>query len=369
MICEVLQLTGKRRADVAVEVPYVTIGPSAAAALQAENGMLTTPHQADLGHTSQYGHPPGIGGETLGYATLLVPFRPTHVLGDHGQPIWTSQRLNLLPAGVLGGSLSTQVVEAIEFAVRPTLRGEATAVQEAENRVEQVADDTRTPGGFIHDIEGAHHEPAGTRRYPRTRLRSRPMDRERVGRTIDSMRKRWSEAPQPVRRLALYCYLALLPVVAAQVVAATALVRRIQAMAESASSDPFAMLAGTEAKVEVTVTTIEKFSSGFAMSGAASFGVLALFAGTWLIPPYRHRSLKVLEFAVVAQALLLVWSAVGLFNGDRVLDASLIGTFATALYGIPVLLLARNATVRAWSIRFEPPRPPLPSDTPGEPLP
>jgi hypothetical protein len=158
----------------------------------------------------------------------------------------------------------------------------------------------------------------------------------------------------------LFCYLALVPVVVAQVIAAAALIRRVSAMAESASADPFALLLDEDKKVEVTSTALERFSSGFAMSGAASFAILALFAGTWLLPPYRNRSHKTVIYATLAQLVLLAWAALSVASGQRVPDAGLAGTFATVAYTLPAFLLAWHPTVRAWSVRFEPPPPPLP---------
>ncbi len=168
--------------------------------------------------------------------------------------------------------------------------------------------------------------------------------------------------------MTLFCYLALIPVIAAQVVAAMALVRRVTVMLENAVSDPFAMLSDSGSGspvVEVTTSSLERFSSGFAMSAAASFGVLALFAGTWLIPPYRNRSHRVLIWSVAAQGALVLWSLIPAITGSAAFGAATVGTVATLLYGLPALWLARHPVVVAWSVRFEPPPPPLPQSTPG----
>lgn len=187
------------------------------------------------------------------------------------------------------------------------------------------------------------------------------MDQRAWPGTVGEMRERWRRAPRQVRRLAVYCYAALVPVVVAQVIAAAALVRRVTAMAESMAGDPFATLTGEGVGAPtVSYSALERFSSGFAMSGAASFAVLALFAGTWLVTPYRNRSYRALIWSVMAQAALVGWSIIGLLTGSKVLDASVVGILATVVVTIPALLLAREETVRAWSVRFEPPPPPLP---------
>jgi hypothetical protein len=165
----------------------------------------------------------------------------------------------------------------------------------------------------------------------------------------------------------LFCYVACVPVIVAQIIAALALIRRVREMAEAATADPFALLTqGSSEKTTQVSSALEQFSSGFSMSGPASFGIAAVVAGMAMVPPYRYRSRMFLVWSVGAQLALVGWSVTSVIIGSRNFDAGALGTWATALYGIPVMVFALSPTVRAWSVRFEPPPPPLPGDLPQQ---
>lgn len=166
----------------------------------------------------------------------------------------------------------------------------------------------------------------------------------------------------------LFCYVSLIPVIAATVVSVMGLIHRVESMINNMAADPFAMLeqSASGKTAEVTSSALERFCSGFAMSATASMGTTALFAGLALLTPYRYRSRTVLSWSLVLQMILVVWSAVGVIAGWRPFDASMMGTLVTLLYGVPLALLVRNSTVLAWSVRYEPPPPTLPQPEQGQ---
>ena len=164
---------------------------------------------------------------------------------------------------------------------------------------------------------------------------------------------RWHSAPKQVRKVVLLSGGLFVLVVAAQAVALTGIVTSMLSTIES--GDVAAMLESSTDR-----SMIVRFASGFSLSIAATLGTVALVGAMRLLTPYRNSSLRLIQYGTAGQMLIVASNIVGLAIGNRSLDATTIGTRLTIGYTLPVLVLSSHRMVRAWSVRFTPPPPPLP---------
>lgn len=167
------------------------------------------------------------------------------------------------------------------------------------------------------------------------------------------MRKRWETAPAPVRRIVLLSLVMFVPLLAGQLVGFAGILQSINDV--MSNGDPFALLETAGDRPAAV-----RFATGFSMSMAATLGALALFGGVRLLVPYRNGSLRLIQYGFAGQVLLVVSNLIGVGLGNRALDATTIGTVLSLSYTIPVFVAGMNKVVRAWSVPFSPPPPPLP---------
>jgi len=168
-----------------------------------------------------------------------------------------------------------------------------------------------------------------------------------------SGRSRWFSAPKQVRRVVISSGGLFVLVAIGQIVALTGIVSSMLSTIES--GDVAAML---ESSTDRSI--IVRFASGFSLSIAATLGTVALVGAMRLLTPYRNGSLRLVQYGAAGQMLIVASNIFGLAIGNRSLDATTIGTILTAGYTLPVLVLSSHRMVRAWSVRFTPPPPPLP---------
>jgi hypothetical protein len=173
------------------------------------------------------------------------------------------------------------------------------------------------------------------------------------GHVPKSSRSRWFSAPKQVRNVVITSGGLFVLVAIAQIVALTGIVSSMLSTIES--GDVAAMLESSTDR-----SMIVRFASGFSLSIAATLGTIALVGAMRLLTPYRNGSLRLVQYGAAGQMLIVASNIVGLAIGNRSLDATTIGTILTAGYTLPVLVLSSHRMVRAWSVRFTPPPPPLP---------
>jgi hypothetical protein len=167
------------------------------------------------------------------------------------------------------------------------------------------------------------------------------------------MKKRWVVAPVAVRRAFVVSVAMFVPLFIGQIVGISGILASLSDV--MSSGDPFALLE-TAGERPVSV----RFASGFSMSMAATLGAFCLVGGSRLLVPYRNGSLRMVQYGFAGQVLLILSNLVGVALGNRSLDAMTVGTIMSLLYTIPVFVLCTNKVVRAWSVMFVPPPPPLP---------
>lgn len=148
------------------------------------------------------------------------------------------------------------------------------------------------------------------------------------------------------------CLLVVMPV---QLVSVWLLLNSVTVALENI--DPFA---GVD--MVIPHTPFQDFTGGFAMSLAASFGSVALLSCMRLVQPYRNRSLRVVQAGSIAHITLVLATLAGVLLGNRGLTSGVIGTMLSLVYVIPVLSLSFNRVIKAWSVVYVPPLPPLPGD-------
>jgi len=165
---------------------------------------------------------------------------------------------------------------------------------------------------------------------------------------------RLTAAPGPARRTVVVSAAMFVVLVAAQVVALSGIVT---SMLTTIESGDIAGLLESSSERSAAV----RFASGFSLSIAATLGTLALVGGLRLLVPYRNGSLRLIQYCTAGQLLIVAANLVGLALGNRPLDATTIGTVLSLVYSVPVLVLSSHRVVRAWSVRFTPPPPPLPN--------
>jgi hypothetical protein len=171
--------------------------------------------------------------------------------------------------------------------------------------------------------------------------------------TIWLMQKRWDAAPGPVRRVVVLSLVLFIPLFAGQFVGMSGILRSISEV--MSSGDPFALLENASERPAVV-----RFATGFSMSMAATLGALTLLGGARLLTPYRNGSLRLAQYGFAGQVLIITSNLVGVALGNRPIDATTIGTVLSLLYTTPVIVAASHKVVRAWSVPFSPPPPPLP---------
>jgi hypothetical protein len=171
------------------------------------------------------------------------------------------------------------------------------------------------------------------------------------------MKRYWAAAPTAVHRAVVAGIMALAVVIPLQMLVLYRLTTRLSA--QLTSFDPFAVLDGT-APAQPTPAW-EAFIAGFSASGAATLGTLALMASIRLAAPYRNRSLRTAQIAGIGHLLLVTATIAGALIGNRSWDARTIGTFASIVWLVPVLVLTFHPLVRAWSVPLLPPPPDLSS--------
>ena len=165
---------------------------------------------------------------------------------------------------------------------------------------------------------------------------------------------RWTSAPKQVRKVVIVSTGFFILVLIGQVVAMTGIITSMLSTIES--GDIAALLESSKDR-----SFYVRFASGFSLSIAATLGTVALVGAMRLITPYRNGSLRLVQYGTGGQMLIVASNLVGLAIGNRSLDATTLGTILSVGYTLPIIVLCSHRIVRAWSVRFTPPPPPLPA--------
>lgn len=160
--------------------------------------------------------------------------------------------------------------------------------------------------------------------------------------TVVVMLRKFRAAPRTVRRLLTVVWLELAILVSFQAWAFVGVYQR--AMETLQSYDPFAGMAES-----APLTGVEAFTSSLAFSMPAGCAATALYLAARLAPPYRSHSRMIALVSCYASLLLGGATVLGVFLGNREIEAGTIGTLASMLFVLPLIPLLHHKTVQAWT--------------------